>query len=70
VVNPDGSKTRLEILEEDEAAVEPAPVEDEVNHLPPRTHAEADVQAAERGLTFPEDVLTVKEKAAFLAAQD
>lgn len=34
----------------------------------PRTHAEADAQAAERGLVFPEDVTTVKAKIAYLAS--
>lgn len=82
VMNPDGSKTRREILEDEPAAFveyvlpSPAPVEVEVvedeaepaedEWTIPRTHAEADAQAKERGLVFPEDVTTVKEKQAFL----
>lgn len=33
---------------------------------PVRTHAEADEQAAALGITFPDDVKTVKDKQAYL----
>lgn len=65
VTNPDGSKRRR-------SAYDAPPVEEAdsgsatVEYTAPRTHKDADAQAAERGLTFPEGVTTVKAKAEFL----
>lgn len=58
VVNEDGSKVR--------AALPPEVVVESGEYPVPRTHAEADEQAAARGLEFPEGDLTVKEKQEFL----
>lgn len=61
VVQEDGSKVR--------AALPPevVVVEDDGEYPLARTHAEADEQAAARGLEFPEENMTVKEKQEFLA---
>lgn len=59
VVQEDGSKIR--------GALPPKVVaEEETSYPVARTHAEADEQAAARGLTFPNDDMTVKEKQEFL----
>ena len=60
VVQEDGSKIR--------GALPPEVVASEEDDSYPvaRTHAEADEQAAERGLTFPSEGMTVKEKQDFL----
>jgi hypothetical protein len=58
VVLEDGSRVRGNL---------PPEVVDE-GYAIPRTHAEADEQAAERGLTFPNEEMTVKEKQDFLAS--
>ena len=61
IVQEDGSKIR--------AALPPEVVmeDDSSGHAVPRTHAEADEQAAARGLSFPSEEMTVKEKQDFLA---
>jgi len=63
-VNEDGSKVRSRNLEHTES-VNGDSASDE--YPVARTHAEADEQAAARGLTFPEENMTVKAKAEFLA---
>jgi len=62
VTNPDGSKRRRS------TPLPPAVDADAPAFVTPKTHKAADAQAAERGLTFPEGVTTVKAKAAFLAS--
>lgn len=57
IVQEDGSKIRGELP--------PEVVDGDGEYPVPRTHAEADEQAAARGLEFP-DGLTVKEKQEFL----
>lgn len=58
VVQEDGSKIRV--------AVPPEVADSDEGHAVPRTHADADAQAAERGLSFPSEDMTVKEKQEFL----
>lgn len=61
VVLEDGSKVRAALPPEVEVADDAFPV--------PRTHAEADEQAVARGLVFPSEDMTVKEKQDFLDSQ-
>lgn len=54
------------VAPEEEAVVEEVAPEEPDSYPVPRTHADADEQAAARGLTFPSDDMTVKEKQDFL----
>lgn len=76
VTNPDGSKRRRNASDLPRARraaaadLPPAvdPDKDATSYATPRTHKDADKQARARGLVFPDDVRTVKAKAAFLAS--
>ncbi len=57
------------IVQEDGSKIRGVVPSEPSNSTPtPKTHAEADEQAAALGIEFPEEVSTVKEKQEFLAA--
>lgn len=61
VVQEDGSRVR--------STVPPKVTPEDGSYPTPRTHSEADEQAAERGISFPDEEMTVKEKQDYLASQ-